>query len=168
MEITAEVKSIENLKDFFFVVPDYQREYVWSADIQVARFLQDINDEFKPNAKKQTNYFIGSTIIVKREGESSFDVIDGQQRLTTIVLSLCAIRKALKNMNCEEDEIKVLNSELLKVVNELLYKFDITTRKHTPRLSLQYEESKDYLNTLIAENDFTENDTPSITKMKQA
>lgn len=42
MEIKAEVKSVEKLKDYFFVVPDYQREYVWVADTHVSRFLQDI------------------------------------------------------------------------------------------------------------------------------
>ena len=32
MEIKADVKKVESLKDFFFVVPDYQREYVWESD----------------------------------------------------------------------------------------------------------------------------------------
>ena len=84
MEIKAEVKSIESLKDFFFVVPDYQREYVWLADTHVARFLQDISDEFKPLSDKQTNYFIGSTIIVKRDDgaqERRFKIFVSQGRL---------------------------------------------------------------------------------------
>lgn len=168
MEIKAEVKSIENLKDFFFVVPDYQREYVWLAEVHVTRFLQDISDEFKPNSNKQTNYFIGSTIIVKREGDTSFDVVDGQQRLTTIVIALCAMRKILQKLTTTEDELKTLSEELLKVIKELLYKYDISSKKHTPRLILQYEESKDYLNMLIAEKEYTDADTPSILKMKKA
>lgn len=167
MEIKAEVKSIESLKDYFFVVPDYQREYVWQADIHVARFLQDISDEFRPSTRKQSNYFIGSTIIVKRD-DGSFDVVDGQQRLTTIVISLCSIRKALQELNTSEEELITVKDELLKVVKELLYKYDISTRKHTPRLSLQYAESKDYLNKLIAEKEFTDSKTPSITKMMDA
>ena len=121
MEIKAEVKSIESLKDYFFVVPDYQREYVWQADIHVARFLQDISDEFRPSTRKQSNYFIGSTIIVKRD-DGSFDVVDGQQRLTTIVISLCSIRKALQELNTSEEELITVKDELLKVVKELLYK----------------------------------------------
>ena len=39
MKIDAQVKSIEKLKDYFFLVPDYQREYVWKADDQVEQFL---------------------------------------------------------------------------------------------------------------------------------
>lgn len=38
MEIKADVKSIAELKDYYFVVPDYQREYVWKADDQVEQF----------------------------------------------------------------------------------------------------------------------------------
>lgn len=167
MEIKAEVKSIEKLKDYFFVVPDYQREYVWTGDIHVARFLQDISDEFSPTARKQSNYFIGSTIIVKRE-DGAYDVVDGQQRLTTIVISLCAIRDVIKDLTDLEDNLEVLKSELLKVVKELLYKYDITAKKHTPRLSLQYEESKDYLSKLISEKTFTDTSTPSIRKMIEA
>ena len=144
MEIKAEVKSVEKLKDYFFVVPDYQREYVWLADTHVSRFLQDINDEFKPFSSKQSNYFIGSTIIVKRD-DGSFDVVDGQQRLTTIVLALCAIRDILTAYTAPDNELETAKNEFLKVVNELLYKYDISTRKHTPRLFLQYTESKDYL-----------------------
>ena len=167
MEIKAEVRSIENLKDYFFVVPDYQREYVWSGEVHVARFLQDISDEFSPTATKQSNYFIGSTIIVKRD-DGSYDVIDGQQRLTTIVISLCAIRDILKKDFEIGDDLKIIKNELFKVVNELLYKYDISLKRHTPRLTLQYEESKDYLTKLISERSFTEKPTPSIKKMKEA
>ncbi|WP_436490332.1 DUF262 domain-containing protein [Chitinophaga sp. ARDCPP14] len=167
MEIKAEVKSIESIKDYFFVVPDYQREYVWQADIHVAQFFQDIIDEFNPNSGKQSNYFIGSTIIVKRE-DGAFDVVDGQQRLTTIVISLCAIRYSLQQLDMCDDDLRTVRDELLKVVRELLYKYDISSRKHTPRLSLQYAESKDYLNRLIGEKEFTDIKTPSIKKMMEA
>ncbi|MCC8408605.1 DUF262 domain-containing HNH endonuclease family protein [Mucilaginibacter sp. UR6-1] len=167
MEIKADVISIEKLKDYFFVVPDYQREYVWTGDVHVARFLQDISDEFSPTARKQSNYFIGSTIVVKRE-DGAYDVVDGQQRLTTIVISICAIRDVLKNMADLDEELETVKEELRKVVKELLYKYDIATKKHTPRLALQYEESKDYLVKLISEKPFTDKATPSIKKMMEA
>ena len=167
MEIKAEVKSVEKLKDYFFVVPDYQREYVWVADTHVSRFLQDINDEFKPFSSKQSNYFIGSTIIVKRD-DGSFDVVDGQQRLTTIVLALCAIRDILTNYTAPDNELETAKNEFLKVVNELLYKYDISTRKHTPRLFLQYTESKDYLTKIIGNKKYEDELTPSIKRMNDA
>lgn len=167
MDIKADVKSIIKLKDYFFIVPDYQREYVWKADEQVARFLQDISDEFKPGAATQSNYFIGSTIIVERGG-NSYDVVDGQQRLTTIILALCAIRKALVDFKSVDVGLLNLRDELQKEIRELLYKFDISTRKQTPRLELQYLESKGYLDYMITGNPFTDKETPSIRRMREA
>ena len=43
MKIDANVLSIEDLEKYYFVVPDYQREYVWEADKQIYQFLVDID-----------------------------------------------------------------------------------------------------------------------------
>ena len=94
MKIDAKVQSISKLKDYFFLVPDYQREYVWKPDDEVEQFLIDIENEYSPDAKEQRNYFLGSIIIVNND--RCFDVVDGQQRLTTIMLSLCVFRDLLK------------------------------------------------------------------------
>lgn len=44
MKIDAKVQSISKLKDYFFLVPDYQREYVWKPDDEVEQFLIDIEN----------------------------------------------------------------------------------------------------------------------------
>lgn len=163
MEIKAEVKSISKLKDYFFLVPDYQREYVWKPDDQVEQFIIDIDNEFDAEAKEQSSYFIGSIIIVENKGK--FDVIDGQQRLTTIILSLCAFRDLLKPLKSDLD---MVGEEYFKLVESLLFSFDIKTKKINQRLELQYEESKDYLNKLIQGIAFLDEKTPSIIKMEQA
>ena len=169
MKINAEVKQIKSLKDFFFIVPDYQREYVWEREKNVQRFLQDINDEFSPASDEQRNYFIGSTIIVKRK-DGKYDVIDGQQRLTTIVLCLCAMRQVLETISIEEKLIEENEekNELLKIIKELLYEYSIQNRRKTPRLELQYEESKDYLLKLIEDSTYTDKITNSIKRMQEA
>jgi uncharacterized protein with ParB-like and HNH nuclease domain len=161
MDIKAEVKSISKLKDYFFLVPDYQREYVWKADDQVEQFLIDIENEFEPNSNNQKSYFIGSVIIVENNGK--FDVIDGQQRLTTIILSLCAFRDLLKPL-----ELDAKQKKYLQTIEELLSDFDINTDETKLRLELQYEESKDFLSKLIQNQPFEEEETASIKKMKAA
>lgn len=163
MDIKAEVKSISELDKLFFIVPDYQREYVWETDNQVEQFIIDIENEFNPNVEEQKSYFIGSIIIVANGDK--FDVIDGQQRLTTIVLTLCAYRDLLKPLKSELDTI---GEEYLKSIEGLLFSFDLKTKKSTYRLELQYEESKGYLNTLINGNEFTEDKSPSVKKMERA
>jgi len=163
MDIKAEVKTISELDKFFFIVPDYQREYVWETDNQVEQFLIDIENEFNPNTDAQKSYFIGSIIIVANGDK--FDVIDGQQRLTTIVLTLCAYRDLLKPL---KNELDTIGEEYLKSIEGLLFSFDLKTKKSTYRLELQYEESKGYLNTLINGNEFTEDKSPSVIKMELA
>lgn len=166
MDIKAEVKSISDLKDYFFIVPDYQREYVWKSDEHVQQFLQDIFNEFDPakSFKDQSKYFIGSSIIVKRT-DSSFDVVDGQQRLTTIVISLCSIRKILEDLKDVDEESK---TQLLKIINDWLYVYNIALDRKTPRLILQYPESKTYLTQLIEKKEFVDEPTASIKKMVEA
>lgn len=161
MEIKAEVKSISKLKDYFFLVPDYQREYVWKPDDQVEQFILDIDNEFEPNVQNQKSYFIGSIIIVENNGK--FDVIDGQQRLTTIILSLCAFRDLLKPLELDNKQKKYLQT-----VEELLSDFDINTDETKIRLDLQYAESNGYLNKLIQVEPYEDEVTPSIKKMAQA
>ncbi|CAA0168134.1 conserved hypothetical protein [Tenacibaculum maritimum] len=161
MEIKAEVKSISKLKDYFFLVPDYQREYIWKPNDQVEQFIIDMDNEFEPNVGSQKSYFIGSIIIVENKGK--FDVIDGQQRLTTIILSLCAFRDLLKPLELDSKQKKYLQT-----IEELLSDFDINTDETKLRLELQYNESKDYLSKLIQSQTYEEEMTPSINKMAQA
>ncbi|VXA83127.1 conserved hypothetical protein [Acinetobacter sp. 8I-beige] len=163
MKIEAQVKSIEKLKDYFFLVPDYQREYVWKADDQVEQFLTDIDNEYDENADQQESYFIGSIIIVKNKNK--YDVIDGQQRLTTITLTLCAIRDLLST---QESTLNDIQKEHLSTVKKLLYSFDSDTEQLLVRLELQYEESKDFLDKLIKKEIYTGEDTASIQKMRAA
>lgn len=158
MEIKAQVQNISKLKDYFFIVPDYQREYVWKVDDQVEQFLVDIDNEFEPGAKVQSSYFMGSIIIVKNDNKH--DVIDGQQRLTTIVLMLCAFRDVMKVLSLDETQ-----ANYLKAISEWLSSFDVEAGKVQLRLELQYEESKDFLSVLIQGQNNSGEMSASIQKM---
>lgn len=161
MEIKAQVQNILKLKDYYFLVPDYQREYVWEADDQVDQFLTDIDDEFEPNLKDQSSYFIGSIIIVKNEDK--YDVIDGQQRLTTTVLTMCALRDLLESQSLDDKQ-----KQYLQNINGWLSSFDIETNQVQVRLELQYEESKDFLLNLIQGQSTGTDDSASIQRMREA
>lgn len=162
MEIKANKKSVCELKDFYFSVPNYQREYVWKADDQVEQFLVDIDNEYEEDSKEQQSYFIGSIIIVKNN-EGKYDVIDGQQRLTTIMLTLCAMRDLLEEQNLDKKQ-----KQYLKTIQELLYDFDTRTDQEEIRLELQYDESKGFLSHLILQTEYEDEKTASIQKMLDA
>lgn len=161
MKIDAKVQSISKLKDYFFLVPDYQREYVWKPDDEVEQFLIDIENEYSPDAKEQRNYFLGSIIIVNND--RCFDVVDGQQRLTTIMLSLCVFRDLLK-----KETLNSAQKNYLQIIENLLYNFDIESGETRVRLELQYEESHDYLTALIQEQPYNGVRSPSIERMQDA
>ena len=77
-------------KECFYIVPDYQREYVWT-DKEVHQLLEDIGEQFV-DAGTEREYFIGTVLVSQTEQQSHYEVIDGQQRLTTIFLLLCALK----------------------------------------------------------------------------
>ena len=81
------IKTINDLLKSNFFIPSYQRGYRWTEQ-QVTDLLNDIN-EFSPkeipNSNEKTWYCL-QPIVVKQKSENEWDVIDGQQRLTTIFL----------------------------------------------------------------------------------
>ncbi len=78
-------KSIEELLGMKYVIPEYQRGYRWQPP-QVKDLLNDIN-EFNPT-KDNEFYCLQPLVVKKSEDGKSYDVIDGQQRLTTIKIIL--------------------------------------------------------------------------------
>lgn len=75
--------------DFAFSIPDYQRPYSWSTD-QAGQLLDDLKDAMDQDDNEP--YFLGSIVLVKSKGSSEADVIDGQQRLTTLTILFSALR----------------------------------------------------------------------------
>lgn len=82
--------SIEDaFRECFYIVPDYQREYVWT-DKEVHQLLEDINEQIDAGATRE--YFIGTILVSPTDQKNHYEVIDGQQRLTTFFLLLCALK----------------------------------------------------------------------------
>jgi len=77
------IDKIYNGDKATYEIPIYQRNYAWGKD-EISALIQDVYDAY--DAKKQT-YFIG-TLVSFHKGDQVYEVIDGQQRLTTINLVL--------------------------------------------------------------------------------
>ena len=120
--------SINSAFKNHYIVPDYQREYVWK-DEQVEQLLADLLDAY--NTDSQKAYFLGT--IVTYDSGSQFELIDGQQRLTTFFILLCAIKK-----------IYMDHGEQTSVIENLIYsptmnsEGDVINLYH---LQLQYEDA---------------------------
>ena len=76
-------------QECFYVIPDYQREYVWTEK-EIFQLLDDITDQMA--IANGQDYFIGMVLVSPGNKKTHYDVIDGQQRLTTFFLLLCALR----------------------------------------------------------------------------
>lgn len=79
----------EAFRECFYIVPDYQREYVWT-DKEVHQLLEDIGEQIDAGATRE--YFIGTVLVSPTDQKNHYEVIDGQQRLTTFFLLLCALK----------------------------------------------------------------------------
>jgi len=83
----------EAFRDCFYIVPDYQREYVWT-DKEVHQLLEDINEQIDAGSGRE--YFIGTVLVSPAAEKNHFEVIDGQQRLTTFFLLLCGLKQLFR------------------------------------------------------------------------
>ena len=79
----------EAFRECFYIVPDYQREYVWT-DKEVHQLLEDIGEQIDAGTTRE--YFIGTVLVSPTKQKNHYEVIDGQQRLTTFFLLLCALK----------------------------------------------------------------------------
>ncbi|MYB34793.1 MAG: DUF262 domain-containing protein, partial [Gammaproteobacteria bacterium] len=73
---------------YTFTIPVYQRPYAWETD-EVEDLLTDLMDAQK---NPDNFYFLGSIVLVKKDGDSNSQVVDGQQRLTTLTIIFSVIR----------------------------------------------------------------------------
>ncbi len=84
--------------DFVFTIPLYQRAYSWTTE-QSEELYQDLLKSMEGGDKPTDEiapYFLGSVVLIKSE-EPDAQVIDGQQRLTTLTMLLAAIRSLISS-----------------------------------------------------------------------
>jgi uncharacterized protein with ParB-like and HNH nuclease domain len=97
-QITAHQLPVNKIfaDDYILMIPPYQRPYSWTIN-QVEDLIDDllyaIDDATSYNAN-MTPYFLGSVVLIKSSDEDTkYDVVDGQQRLTTLTILLSVLRQ---------------------------------------------------------------------------
>lgn len=86
--------------EFDFTIPDYQRPYSWGND-ETLQLLEDLQDALDRDTDEP--YFLGSVVLVKEKGQSAAEVIDGQQRLTTLTILLGVLRDLASDAGLRND-----------------------------------------------------------------
>lgn len=99
-------------------VPTYQRAYSWDTEFDKSKtqkhvnvFLSDLEDYNKSSAS--TPYYFGH-FLFEEKSESHFGIIDGQQRLTTILIFLSALFSKLKTIRTLTENEEVLFENMIK------------------------------------------------------
>ena len=90
-KITATEKNLVQVlsDDYFFEIPLYQRPYAWTNE-HVEELLGDLIDAMRRDS--DAPYFLGSIVLIKSDDNPKSEVVDGQQRLTTLTMLLCVLR----------------------------------------------------------------------------
>jgi hypothetical protein len=95
-EASISLKPVNDLLTERFFVPSYQRGFRWTKQ-QVEDLLNDIW-EFQSKCEKRDHFYCLQPVVVKRRTDGAWELVDGQQRLTTILLILA----------CRADLVKAL------------------------------------------------------------
>lgn len=85
--------------EYMFSIPAYQRPYSWGVD-QAQELLDDLISYMRAGGSKLEEippYFLGSLVLIKDESSPKAQVVDGQQRLTTLTLLLACIRAVVQD-----------------------------------------------------------------------
>lgn len=109
--------------DFEYIIPSYQRPYAWTED-ETGKLFDDLYSFFSSNIDE--SYFLGSIMLIKNETDPHAEVIDGQQRLTTLTILLAIIAAQMQGSE---------QTTLLRYIAEPGNKFEGLEAK--PRLTLR-------------------------------
>jgi uncharacterized protein with ParB-like and HNH nuclease domain len=112
LTISDLIKEQDNIQ---FIIPTYQRPYVW-GDEEIKKLLDDVFNSFED--REDSIYFIGNVYVTK-SSNNKYDVVDGQQRFTTLWLIAAAFAK--------QDLVSHELTSFLKFESELRLSFSIRT-----------------------------------------
>ena len=106
------------IRNQIFIIPDYQRPYAWGED-ECLTLWDDFfsfafsSDDYTCFDQENDEYFLGP-IVTFRNDSNKLEIIDGQQRLTTLMLLLRAFYERLSMMN--DDNSKNIKTNIAKCI----------------------------------------------------
>ena len=95
--------------DFEYHIPAYQRPYAWTVE-ETDTLFDDLYS-FYASEKEDENYFLGSIVLIKENTDRKADVIDGQQRLTTLTILFSVLANNLKDPDDKSSCMEILQEK---------------------------------------------------------
>ena len=142
-KLTVDQKTVKELfidKKSDFLIPDYQRPYAWSEE-ECLTLWEDIFDfafpEYDPEKFNSENEYYLGPIVTYKNKENKLEIIDGQQRLTTIMLLLRAFYTKFGNMQDEKSR------STRDIIAQCIWKTDEFGKPRTDQLKIDSEVATD-------------------------
>lgn len=95
--------------DFEYHIPAYQRPYAWTTE-ETNTLFDDLYGFFTSESEDE-NYFLGSIVLIKENTDRHADVIDGQQRLTTLTILFSVLADCLKEPDDKSSCMEILQEK---------------------------------------------------------
>lgn len=95
--------------DFEYHIPAYQRPYAWTVE-ETDTLFDDLYS-FYASEQEDENYFLGSIVLIKENTDRKADVIDGQQRLTTLTILFSVLADNLKDPDDKSSCMEILQEK---------------------------------------------------------
>lgn len=151
--------------EIHYILPQFQREYAWELS-NWRTLLEDIFSIYEAyDPQKEPEHFLGALVVINDGNRSgtipAFKLVDGQQRLTTISLALCALGrlvdstqpatyKKIRRMLVNEDETGLVHYKLLpteKYGDRTVYRsiIDGETRESSRKTESRIDDAYNYL-----------------------
>ncbi len=157
---TINITQLLTDSDALYQIPQYQRHYKWT-DEHVEKLWDDLYEAYSNEPKR--NYFLGSIVTAKPTGKSLYkDIVDGQQRLTTLMILCCVIRDLHPKINDDSTDALSVSSEVIQ--NSIF----LYGNKNKPRLLTHNSAKTDFNNNIIEIGITKKHNKPSPTEMNKA
>lgn len=129
------IEQLFNMPGEYFKIPDYQRRYSWKEE-QIEEFYDDLN-----SLGNNEEHFLGSIVTIARKHNTGFnkiELVDGQQRITTIMVILKVLEIYFKKQNTESS-----NNISEVIIDDYIHATD-RKKKRTKKLVLGKLDRDDY------------------------
>jgi len=149
--INFDIKGLGNLiKENKFFVPPYQRPFAWE-ELQISQLLSDID-----NNLSEEEYFLGTIVLSKKEN-NKLEIIDGQQRIATIVIFFSVLKNFLEDQRAID-----------KIQTDYLSEYDMREKDNIPKLELSLQDNEFFKDFIVNSNKDKEMTKESHKRIKYA
>jgi len=131
-KIDFEIKGMGKLiKENKFFVPQYQRPFAWQNQ-QINELFEDIENNIN-----EEEYFLGTIVLAKKDGDK-LEIIDGQQRISTIVIFFSALKEHISDERSSN-----------KIQEDYLSEYEMREGENVPKLELNQQDNNFFREYII-------------------